>query len=356
MDSENMTREEFHRLIREQSGVDQFSFEQLSKMEEIIGYTFSNRDYLSQAFIRSSYAKEGNATIDNEQLEFLGDKVLDFVITKKLLSRYRESSPFSFELCRSEEELTELRQMLVCNETLGQAIEQVGLNRFLRMGKGDVGNHVEEGTKVSADLFEAILGAVTVDSNWSMDAVEAVVDRLLQPEKRLAEGLWQTHVNSLFDWYAKTYGKEPTLEIKERNGRFTCNIVKESVRRLFGDVPILQYVGVGPTKTEAIEHAAREMMREQGKREQNKNQFDGLIDLKEPLRTLNQLHQLNFIPKPEFVFSQSEQIDPKTGNAIWECYCTLASQFVLLAPSKQQAKNDAAKATLLYLTDQIDFF
>lgn len=161
----------------------------LQFIQDQIGYNFKNWDLLQQAFVRRSYAAE-NGGEDNEVLEFIGDKALDFAVVKLLAQKYghmvngdpvdgTKLSMWEQEIKRKknmemqgepsfneyacdcrEGELSELKRKLVEKKTLAQRIDDLGLADFLIMGKGDIRNNVSERDSVKEDLFEAILGAV----------------------------------------------------------------------------------------------------------------------------------------------------------------------------------------------------
>lgn len=195
-----------------------FDAENIVEIEKILGYTFRNKTLLLQAFIRRSFSNENASFENNEALEFIGDAVLGMIITQKLVRYFkREGSRWAefysltpgvefcrqnasfweeeeedglpcfktagpwFETAKNEALLSELRRTIVQGKTLARATERAGLHKFLVMGQGDIKQNVEERSSVKEDLFEALLGAVVLDSNWHLDEVEAVIDRLLNP-------------------------------------------------------------------------------------------------------------------------------------------------------------------------------
>jgi len=126
-----------------------------STIEDKIGYKFKNKSLLFTAFIHSSFANE-NKVSSNERLEFLGDSVLEYVVTLKLYNDYS----------LSEGELTKFRQKLVSEEPLSFIVEQLGLDCFILKGKGETKNKFDS-KAIKADLFEAIIGAINLDSGIS---------------------------------------------------------------------------------------------------------------------------------------------------------------------------------------------
>ena len=125
----------------------------LKFVESRIDYKFKNTDLLQQAFIRRSYSKECGGE-NNEVLEFIGDKVLDMVVVKWLISQngffcsqtkeFNRNNDWD-EFCskRDEHQLTQDKKWLVCKETLAERIDIMGLAKFLIMGKGDSKNNIQ---------------------------------------------------------------------------------------------------------------------------------------------------------------------------------------------------------------------
>lgn len=120
------------------------------QIENKLGYVFKNKALLKTAFVHSSYANEHKVE-SNERLEYLGDAVLEFVITDKLYSMFN----------LSEGELTKYRASLVNETTLAFIVEELNINQFLLKGKGEKQNTTSNATK--CDLFEAVVGAIYLD-------------------------------------------------------------------------------------------------------------------------------------------------------------------------------------------------
>ncbi len=122
--------------------------EAFAAIERAIGYSFKDRALLLQAFTHSSlFAAKGEA--DNERLEFLGDAVLELVVTEMLIKRSRED----------EGKLTELRKQYVSQSALEKAEARLSLMQYLRYAGGE--NNI--GGKTRSNLFEAVTGAIYLD-------------------------------------------------------------------------------------------------------------------------------------------------------------------------------------------------
>ena len=175
--------------------------EHLDNVQKKIGYWFDNEDLLLQAFTRSSYSSQHGGK-NNEVLEFLGDRVLDFYVVKVIADRfgfvksqsdyYDEENDLD-EYCivahKNEAAFTELKKQIVSNETLAKTIDKLGLFKYMYLGDTDLENpkFKDNLIKVKADLFEAILGAVAIDSDWNQDELQNVVEFMLQIDDFLAD-------------------------------------------------------------------------------------------------------------------------------------------------------------------------
>lgn len=173
--------------------------EHLDDVQKKIGYWFDNEDLLLQAFTRSSYSSQHGGE-NNEVLEFLGDRVLDFYVVKVIADRfgfvksqsdyYDEANDLD-EYCivahKNEADFTELKKQIVSNETLAKTIDKLGLFKYMYLGDTDLENpkFKDNLIKVKADLFEAILGAVAIDSDWNQDELQNSVEFMLQIDDQL---------------------------------------------------------------------------------------------------------------------------------------------------------------------------
>ncbi|MFA5134821.1 MAG: ribonuclease III [Patescibacteria group bacterium] len=130
--------------------------EDISSLEKKIGLTFTNRDLLRQAMVHRSYLNEnpGFKIGHNERLEFLGDAVLELVVTKYLYENY--DNP--------EGELTNWRASLVNSRMLSEASQKVGLNAHLYLSKGEEKDQNGKARQyILANAFEALIGAIYLD-------------------------------------------------------------------------------------------------------------------------------------------------------------------------------------------------
>lgn len=139
----------------------------MEALEKVIGYQFKNKDLLIEALTHPSMAYELQKNQgDNQRLEFLGDAVLQLVLTEKLYAMF-PGFP--------EGRLTKLRARLVSKDALQEFSRSMGLGEFLRMSKGEESSGGRDRASTLADAFESVTGAIYLDSG-----LEAARDMILK--------------------------------------------------------------------------------------------------------------------------------------------------------------------------------
>lgn len=161
--------------------------EKLKKiLQERTGYLICSDKLLEQIFTRSTYSAQKGGE-NNEVLEFIGDQVLSYFLVKKL-SKYcgdwNDDGEYSFRL--REHHLTTIKQELVCNENLCEIVDSWGVAKYVIAGPKDWPYGLNDQPKARADLFEAILGAIALESGWNQEILERAVHKMLSLDKRLA--------------------------------------------------------------------------------------------------------------------------------------------------------------------------
>lgn len=160
-------------------------------LEDKIGYKFSDIKLLENAVTHSSYANEkksqGMNISSNERLEFLGDAVLQIVISEYLFEFYKN---------RSEGVLTKMRQHLVCEKTLSKIAAEIELGKYINLGRGEEMTDCRRRPKVLADAFEALVAAIYLDSGNFL-TVRKVLLSLLSEEIETASKMQKGDAKSL---------------------------------------------------------------------------------------------------------------------------------------------------------------
>ena len=140
-------------------------------LQEKIGYNFKDLSYLDAALTHSSYTNEmrarGMRADSNERLEFLGDAVLQLVISEHLYSSYSK---------HREGSLTKMRQQLVCEKTLARIARRIDLGDYVNLGNGEEYSDCRSRPKILADALEALIAAIYLDSHGNAEFTSVVLN------------------------------------------------------------------------------------------------------------------------------------------------------------------------------------
>jgi ribonuclease-3 len=131
-----------------------------SELEALLGYHFADRALLEQALRHPSWCNEQPEPRpdDNERFEFLGDAVLDLVVSHRVMTRYPAAH---------EGDLSVTRQQLVSEAALSEVAGALGLGAWIQLGKGEEKSGGRTKPRILADGFEALIGAVYLDGGYS---------------------------------------------------------------------------------------------------------------------------------------------------------------------------------------------
>ncbi len=142
----------------------------LSMLEEKIGYFFEDKLLLKQALTHSSYANEQkiNKSGDYERLEFLGDAVLEVVSSEFLFHKYPDLP---------EGKLTKLRASMVCESSLAMCARDLDLGSYIFLGKGEEATGGRNRESITSDVMEAIIGAIFLDGG--MEKAKLHINRFI---------------------------------------------------------------------------------------------------------------------------------------------------------------------------------
>lgn len=183
----------------------------LQSLQSVLGVTFSDPKVLLSAVTHRSYLNEHReATWEhNERLEFLGDAVLELVVTDFLFSKYPD---------KPEGELTAIRAALVNTNSLAAASEQLGVNKYLLMSKGESKDEGRARQYILANVFESCIGAMYLDQGY--DTAKAfIAERLFgNTEEIVKKRLWQD-AKSRFQELAQEHASiTPTYDTLSQDG------------------------------------------------------------------------------------------------------------------------------------------
>lgn len=201
------------------------------KIEEKIGYVFADKALLKEAFTHSSYAN-ANGGKDNERMEYLGDSVLQLVVTEWQYARHENAE---------EGVLTRERQRLVCEEALLEAVKALSLEEHLLY----FGGRANIGKKTVSSLFETVVAAIYLDGGY--ESAKAFILKY----GRLEEEAYPTNYKGALQEYLQKQGKPmPVYEVK-KTGKDNAPLF-QAIATADG----ISAVGDGRSKKEAEQEAA----------------------------------------------------------------------------------------------------
>ena len=361
-----------------------FDQETINDIQNNIGYEFKNQELLEQAFTRRSYSME-NGGEDNEVLEFIGDAALNLVAVKILREEFgyfnkrKQQNPnyyylwetyeSTFSSDKDEGQLTEIKKRIVRKSTLADVIDDLGLQNYLIMGRGDRKKHVEQSNSTKEDLFEAIIGAVTLDSSWDINRIQKTVKHMIEIDDIIGSDE-DSYIAKIQNWSLKRYGVLPdysacnylpsgmnigtpdwakhnintiwSITNRVKRGGFDSNTQYASLLILEDD-PCC-FIGYGNSKNQAKEEASRLAYKYLDKHHKLWTIQD---EIENPCKRLaiNQLETLarrGYFSLPTYDFYEDHDED---GNPVWKCKCHIEEENDfgwLTASSKKDAKKDAA--------------
>lgn len=216
-----------------------------SKFEKIINFVFKDKNLLKQAFTHRSYLNERPSWLlpQNERLEFLGDAVLELVVTDYLFKGYPE---------RPEGELTNLRAALVNANILSKVASDLEMNSFLLLSKGERKDTGKARQYILANTFEALAGAIYLDQGYKAAEIFINKNLLIHLKEILEKNLWRDAKSFFQEKAQEIVGATPSYKVlkewgPDHNKHFLIGV-------FLGEEPVAE--GEGMSKQEAEQDAA----------------------------------------------------------------------------------------------------
>ncbi len=224
-----------------------------SAFEKRVGYTFRNATLLETAFTHRSYLNENRAPgrEHNERLEFLGDAVLELVVTEFLFAKYPD---------KPEGDLTAYRAALVNTVSISDAATKLDMNEYLLLSRGESRDTGRARAIILANAFEALIGALYLDQGY-LNAKDFIGKQLFHKTDEVVEKrLWQDAKSKLQEIAQEKAGVTPTYELAGQTGpdhdkHFTIAVLIASERAALGE---------GRSKQEAEQDAAQKALAAKG--------------------------------------------------------------------------------------------
>lgn len=220
---------------------------ELVKFERQIGITFKDKNLLTQAFLHRSYLNEHKDVRmpHNERLEFLGDAVLELVVTDFLYNKYPE---------KPEGELTAIRAALVNAVLLGEIAADLGMNDYLLLSRGEAKDEGRARQVILANTYEAVVGAIYLDQGYD-GAKKFISENLFgKTDEIVSKSLWLDAKSYFQERAQETEGVTPSYKVLSQTG--PDHNKKFTVGLYIGEKLVAE--GAGHSKQEAEQAAAQQ--------------------------------------------------------------------------------------------------
>jgi len=309
----------------------------------VIDYNFINENLMRQAFTRRAFGIEYGVG-DSEQLEFIGDTILQTVVTREIARQFTDvdvikpQAPFQNKY--DEGEMTRLRKHFVSGEHLAARAKELDLDQFILYGTGECASD-----SACEDMMEALIGAVAVDCSWNWTVLENVVDRLVCVQVIRPDELLKASYYDLFNaWHQRRFGVIPTYEVSGpesiRNREPYRCAIRFQIPENDQSLALLQRIDVSAaTRSKARDYAANRAYSFVRAHRLWVNLTDSGItpDLENSINQLQELYQKKYLDNPpEYSFTESPD-----GAWCCDCVCSGIAGFGR-ASGKTKAKKQAA--------------
>lgn len=207
---------------------------QVKYIESKIGYTFNHKSILQQAFTTKSYSNKYNCA-NSEVLEFIGDKILDFYVVELFAQKYGRvircvegnNEYVEYSTKYDPGEFTQIKSLLVRRKHLAWRTEMLGFDKFIKYFPNN--NLTEKRfTAYKEDLFEAILGAIAIDSNYDYKILKQSVRFMLDANSTLAkiENDALNPIKYIENWSIRNYKETPNyiFEYNQKKNYYICKL------------------------------------------------------------------------------------------------------------------------------------
>lgn len=225
----------------------------LDEFQQKNGIHFKNTDLLTQAFIHRSYINENPRTglEHNERLEFLGDAILELIVTEFLFGKFPN---------HNEGDLTAYRSALVNAVTLGELADNLGFNEMIKLSKGEAKDVSRARSSILADAYEAFIGALYLDQGY--DSAKAFIEKslLVMTDDIIKKGLYKDAKSFVQEKAQELYSVTPMYKVLSEEGPDHDKLF--SVGIYFGSDLIA--TGEGKSKQEAETKAAKNALEKKG--------------------------------------------------------------------------------------------
>ncbi len=216
--------------------------------EKEIGISFSNKNLIETALTHTSYAYEHHVE-SNEKLEFLGDAVLEYIISSYLFDKFKSLS---------EGEMTKTRASVVCEDSLYEIALKHNFNKYINLGKSEISSGENKRKALLADSVEAVIAAIYLDSGIE-EARKFIIENLSKSVENASRNVGKKDYKTVLQEKLQVHG-DVNIEYKtvkeegpDHDKKFTVELWINGKRSSTGE---------GSSKKSAEMEAARKALNE----------------------------------------------------------------------------------------------
>ncbi len=223
---------------------------ELTQLQQNISYVFKDLSLLNQAFTHKSFSNENTAGkyLDNERFEFLGDAVLDLIISHLLMDIFP---------CHTEGDLTKLRAAIVNEKRIADLSRSLNLGEFILLGKGEDSTKGRAKKSILADTYEALIAAIYLDSGYK-SVFKVIKKHFIEILSSADQGTlyYKDYKSQLQEYIQRAYKTTPKYVLINESGpdhkkSFEINITLKN--KILGK-------GSGDSKKAATQNAAQDAL------------------------------------------------------------------------------------------------
>lgn len=328
----------------------------IDAIETKLGYEFKDKALLIQAFTRESYAKEqrvkGFDVQSNEQLEYFGDSVLNYLVVCGQLDNFTKvMDGTGLHVLYKEGKLSEFNSHWTDKTMLSQCIDALGFAQYLIMSKGDINQKANENKSVKEDLFESLVGAMWIDSDKDISRIQNVVYDMLNIQFETAN--IEKNYYSQFMEFVDKYKAKYSREVKELVEGYEVELGIDVNAFYYQDgVCMWTREGYGKNIKEAEQDAAKKLiayLEEYNLFTMNNVLPDTSFTPETAVNFLQELSQKGYIGEVTY---EDEACFTTDRKPYWRVKCSIANYVVNFFgsdESKKKAKKSAAFEALVFL-------
>ncbi|MGC8768670.1 ribonuclease III family protein [Calditerrivibrio sp.] len=181
----------------------------LEKLNEILNYNFENKELLIEALTHSSFSYENKLYRNYERLEFLGDAVLQLIVSEYLVFKYKDFD---------EGMLSRYRAYFVSEEFISELAKQIELGNFIRLGKGELNSGGNDRPSILCDIFESIVAAMYLDGGYNEARRFIITIAADKIDEVIQQNIFTDYKSELQKLTQKIFESLPDYRVKDETG------------------------------------------------------------------------------------------------------------------------------------------